>query len=204
MKLHVPANILKSALLCTDQKILKPKHDGFDSIMFELGETSYRIVGSNTALLYVAEIPYGKNDEIDDGDFSVMFACGVPPTLDTKAEVVPVEITSQGVTFEGVHYLDLVDGKVRRGLMQYRKVFPPRTTEQSEGFPFLALKVLNGVEKVKKLGSVEKVHAFGMTKPLIFEFDNRSVLLAMPARPGEERGDYESLFDWIDTNITEY
>ena len=200
MKLNIPAEVFKSALTCA----AKDDKKGCNALFFELGETHYRIISTDTHVCFIAELPYTDKDEIDDGDFSSATIENLPKTI--KGKSFTVEFFSDKAEINGEAFTSNPHHKV---LDFYRRVFPHKDAQLSEGYPFILESVASSISSVEKLLGVGYwVYPFGQENPFVIEFstDCPCVLIAMPARKMEkvtpER--YGDVKAFIDDDIKEW
>ena len=198
MKLHIPADVFKSAVCCASKN--KDEKD-FNSILFELGETHYRVVSSNRAVLFVAELPYTKEDDIEDCDFVYATIDGIPKRFTGK------EFT---VEFDGVNAI--VNGQEFKSTDNpylvgvYRRAFPSEFAELSDSFPYILNSVADTIEEVRKnLGAQYTTYSFGVNDPFLIEFDKefKCILLCMGARinsRGTQEG-YKEIKTFVNNQI---
>lgn len=209
MKLNVPADILKAAVLCAKKgdaaKNLK-------NVLFELGETGYRIVSTDRNLLFVADLPFTKADDIDDCDL-------VTATLELEGNAVKeieelngiasVEFEENGLIVEGRCYHSVQDNSAFLVAHGYRQLFP--RGKPSGVFPLILPKMLETLFDVAKILDVDykevKAYTFGYGKPFMLDY-GKAFILAMPARNcfevSDSAVDYRKLFEKATFNLTDW
>lgn len=209
MKLNVPADILKAAILCTQNG---DKATNLENVLFELGETGYRIVSTNRNLLFVADLPFTKADDIDDCDL-------VTATLELKGDAVKeineiegtasVEFEGNELIVNGRYYPSVQDNSAFLVAHGYRQLFP--LGKPSGVFPLILPKMLESLFDVAKVLDVDykdvKAYTFGYGKAFMLDY-GRAFILAMPARGcfevSESAVDYRKLFEKATFNLTEW
>lgn len=177
MKLNIPTDVFKSALTCAAKDNKDKK--GCNALFFEFGETHYRIISTDTHVLFIAELPYTDADEIDDGDFSSATIENLPKKIAGKS--FAVEFLGDKAKINDEEFTSNPHHKI---LDLYRRVFPHEATTLSEGYPFILKGVATSISSVIELLGVEyKVYPFGRSNPFVVEFstDFPCVLIAMPA-----------------------
>lgn len=201
MKLHVPFNHFKAALACVEKKT-PPKRVPIKYMLFEFGETSYRIITSNRISMFITEHPYTKEDEIDDGDFSCATIEDI--NLKFKDKDVVVEFTDGNAFVNGYRYNSVQDGTDFLS-ENYKRAIP--TGELHDGFPLILKSFADVMNTVAENLGGYSAFTFGNGKSFYIHFDENTVLIGMPASKRVVCTDpvkHDRVFDFMMKDIKEW
>lgn len=187
MKLFVPQKYYKAILLCVDPKA--------PEILFEFGETHYRMYTTNRHVLIVIELPYTKKDDIDDCDFDR----AVVKPQNTTGDFVPVAFTPktmiQAAAIETLNYrtpLKLIEG-----------------LDPQDGFPYIMQGVSDTINAcILTLENTDpKYYAFGHQQPFMVDLKPNVKMIAMPAKnatPSLNKEAFVKVKSFFETDVTNW
>ena len=190
MKLTIPENAFNAIAAC------RGKTKEYKGILLELGETHYRVVSTMGTALFMAELPYTAEDELDDTDVSKI--CIVPKKL---SEERIIEITDEKTVFQGEEYKDDPKNK----LYLYHKIVE-NLKQTTDTFPAIDTQIWDKVREVCVAYGIElkdtECYSFGLNSPMIVKISDSACIIISPMFMPMSAEPFE--LSWIMKDISEW